>query len=103
MAIPTKVYSERAVKLLDSQAVIDTLLEELEATQKQLSNESNIMHEKNKNYVKMEQPQSKVKTEHKITKSMFHGTSLVASSSASPLVLDSSVLSDNSEGSFYDC
>jgi hypothetical protein len=106
--IPAKTYTERAVKLLDSQDTINDLLEELESAQKQLQTESQVMQDKNKNYVKMEQPVSKIKTEHKpAKKSMFHGTSLAASSSTSSssitCVLETSVSSESSEGSFYDC
>ena len=91
-------------ELLDSQSVIDALLEELEAGQKKLATELNAIQDKNKNYIKMEQPVSKIKTEHKpALKSMFHGTTLASSPSASTSVLDTSVLSDSSEGSYDDC
>lgn len=106
--MPAKTYAERAMKLLDSQDVIDDLLEELESSQKQLRTESHVMQEKSRNYIKMEQPVSKIKTEHKpAKKSMFHGTSLAASSSASTCsstsLLETSVSSDSSGDSYYDC
>jgi hypothetical protein len=92
------------MKLLDAQAVIDELLEELEAAQKKLATDSQVLQEKNKSYIKVEQPSSKVKIEHRPTvKSLFHGTTLAALSTSSACVLDTSVASESSEDSYYDC
>lgn len=96
-SITPKLYSERAVKLWDSQTAIDELLEELQNEQQKMAMEGQHMHERTKVPVKTEQEKSaRVKTENKVTsKSLFYGTSLATSSP----VLDTSFQSDSSETS----